>query len=105
MLTTLVTSSFFLVMISIVTTNGYNSMFAMQGHIVNAFNKPDHFQEKIFGSPWVLSGNIIQLTINTPMNICGNTVNVIGLLNPAIGSILQINISYVSCNICNIQIL
>ncbi|MFJ2088759.1 chaplin [Streptomyces sp. NPDC087901] len=37
-------------------------------------------------SPGVLSGNVIQAPINIPVNVCGNTVNVIGLLNPAFGN-------------------
>ena len=38
------------------------------------------------GSPGVLSGNVIQVPIHIPVNVCGNTVNVIGLLNPAFGN-------------------
>nr|WP_281403019.1 chaplin [Streptomyces luteogriseus] len=38
------------------------------------------------GSPGVLSGNVIQVPIHIPVNLCGNTVNVIGLLNPAFGN-------------------
>ncbi len=37
-------------------------------------------------SPGVLSGNVIQAPIHVPLNVCGNTVNVIGLLNPAFGN-------------------
>ncbi|MFJ3597500.1 chaplin [Streptomyces sp. NPDC090126] len=37
-------------------------------------------------SPGVLSGNILQVPIHVPLNICGNTVNVIGALNPAFGN-------------------
>ncbi|MFE7645625.1 chaplin [Streptomyces phaeoluteigriseus] len=37
-------------------------------------------------SPGVLSGNVIQVPIHIPVNVCGNTVNVIGLLNPAFGN-------------------
>ncbi|MEV6834359.1 chaplin [Streptomyces sp. NPDC051133] len=36
-------------------------------------------------SPGVLSGNTIQLPIHVPVNACGDTVDVIGLLNPALG--------------------
>lgn len=39
------------------------------------------------GSPGVLSGNNIQVPIHIPVNVCGNTVNVIGLLNPALGNV------------------
>ncbi|GGN28668.1 chaplin [Streptomyces fuscichromogenes] len=34
------------------------------------------------GSPGLLSGNVVQIPINIPINVCGNTVNIIGLLNP-----------------------
>jgi hypothetical protein len=37
-------------------------------------------------SPGVLSGNVVQVPIHTPVNVCGNTVSVIGLLNPAFGN-------------------
>ncbi|MDK1473005.1 chaplin [Streptomyces sp. 549] len=39
------------------------------------------------GSPGVLSGNVVQVPIHIPVNICGNSVNVVGLLNPAIGNV------------------
>ncbi|MER7948433.1 chaplin [Streptomyces sp. NPDC096079] len=38
------------------------------------------------GSPGVGSGNTIQLPVHVPVNVCGNTVNVVGLLNPAAGN-------------------
>ncbi|MER7763202.1 chaplin ChpH [Streptomyces sp. NPDC097619] len=38
------------------------------------------------GSPGVLSGNVIQVPVHVPVNVCGNTVSVIGLLNPAFGN-------------------
>ena len=38
------------------------------------------------GSPGVLSGNVVQVPIHIPVNVCGNTINVIGLLNPAFGN-------------------
>ncbi|MFK4689238.1 chaplin [Streptomyces pristinaespiralis] len=38
------------------------------------------------GSPGVLSGNGVQLPVHVPVNVCGNTVNVVGLLNPAAGN-------------------
>ncbi|MFJ8491164.1 chaplin [Streptomyces sp. NPDC094038] len=37
-------------------------------------------------SPGVLSGNVIQVPIHVPVNVCGNTIDVIGLLNPAFGN-------------------
>ncbi|GGX35034.1 hypothetical protein GCM10010383_76550 [Streptomyces lomondensis] len=38
------------------------------------------------GSPGVVSGNTIQLPVHVPVNVCGNTVNVVGVLNPAAGN-------------------
>ena len=38
------------------------------------------------GSPGVLSGNLVQVPVHVPVNICGNTISVIGLLNPAFGN-------------------
>ncbi|WP_327232836.1 chaplin [Streptomyces sp. NBC_01317] len=38
------------------------------------------------GSPGVLSGNLLQVPVHVPVNLCGNTVDVIGLLNPAFGN-------------------
>jgi hypothetical protein len=37
-------------------------------------------------SPGVVSGNVLQVPVHIPVNVCGNTVNVIGLLNPAFGN-------------------
>ncbi|GGZ61526.1 chaplin ChpH [Streptomyces bluensis] len=37
-------------------------------------------------SPGVLSGNVVQVPVNTPVNFCGNTISVIGLLNPTFGN-------------------
>ncbi|MFE4977782.1 chaplin [Kitasatospora sp. NPDC056651] len=37
-------------------------------------------------SPGVLSGNQIQVPIHLPINLCGNTIDIIALLNPAFGN-------------------
>ncbi|MER7576536.1 chaplin [Streptomyces sp. NPDC126514] len=34
-------------------------------------------------SPGVISGNVIQVPLDLDVNVCGNTVNIVGLLNPA----------------------
>ncbi|MEU3981367.1 chaplin [Streptomyces sp. NPDC026672] len=39
-----------------------------------------------FGSPGVLSGNVIQLPVEIPVNACGNTVDALALLNPSFGN-------------------
>lgn len=43
-------------------------------------------QGEAVGSPGVLSGNLVQVPVHIPVNVCGNTVDVIGLLNPAFGN-------------------
>lgn len=42
-----------------------------------------------WGSPGVLSGNVVQVPVHIPVNACGNTVSVLGLLNPAFGNACQ----------------
>ncbi|TWV42647.1 chaplin [Streptomyces misionensis] len=38
------------------------------------------------GSPGVLSGNVVQVPIHVPINLCGNSIDIIALLNPAFGN-------------------
>lgn len=37
-------------------------------------------------SPGVLSGNSVQVPLDVPVNLCGNSVNAVALLNPAMGN-------------------
>ncbi|MFD3545539.1 chaplin [Streptomyces sp. NPDC058655] len=39
------------------------------------------------GSPGVLSGNVVQIPVHIPINLCGNSVNLVGALNPAAGNV------------------
>ncbi|EFL15706.1 chaplin family protein [Streptomyces sp. C] len=39
------------------------------------------------GSPGVLSGNLVQVPVHVPINVCGNSVSIIGALNPAFGNV------------------
>ncbi|WNM34131.1 chaplin ChpH [Streptomyces sp. Li-HN-5-11] len=43
-------------------------------------------QGAAIGSPGVISGNVVQVPVHVPVNVCGNTVSVIGLLNPTFGN-------------------
>ncbi|GAA3397396.1 chaplin ChpH [Streptomyces sp. NPDC012769] len=43
-------------------------------------------QGAAIGSPGVLSGNVVQVPVHVPVNVCGNTVTIIGLLNPTFGN-------------------
>ncbi|MFE4174611.1 chaplin family protein [Streptomyces sp. NPDC056909] len=38
------------------------------------------------GSPGVGSGNVVQAPLHIPLNVCGNSVDLIGVLNPAFGN-------------------
>lgn len=38
------------------------------------------------GSPGVVSGNVIQVPIQIPLNVCGDAIDIIGLLNPTFGN-------------------
>ncbi|MFI1205239.1 chaplin [Streptomyces sp. NPDC020883] len=46
-----------------------------------------HASGAAVGSPGVISGNLIQVPIHVPINVCGNTAQFIGALNPAFGNI------------------
>ncbi|MFI2432297.1 chaplin [Streptomyces sp. NPDC018693] len=37
-------------------------------------------------SPGTLSGNVLQVPVHVPVNLCGNTADLIGLLNPSFGN-------------------
>ncbi|EPH40359.1 hypothetical protein STRAU_6622 [Streptomyces aurantiacus JA 4570] len=43
-------------------------------------------QGAALNSPGVISGNTIQVPVHIPVNACGNTINIVGLLNPAFGN-------------------
>ncbi|WP_367322965.1 chaplin [Streptomyces sp. HUAS ZL42] len=38
------------------------------------------------GAPGVLSGNVVQVPLHLPTALCGNTVDVLALLNPSFGT-------------------
>jgi hypothetical protein len=40
-------------------------------------------------SPGIISGNTAQVPIHIPINVCGNSINVVGLLNPSTGNSCQ----------------
>ncbi|MFD4563898.1 chaplin family protein [Streptomyces sp. NPDC058467] len=71
-----------------VTRNGLIAAAAASGAL--AVTMPAHADSAAdgaaAGSPGLISGNTIQLPVHVPVNVCGNTVNVVGLLNPAAGN-------------------
>ncbi|MFF2509455.1 chaplin [Streptomyces sp. NPDC058067] len=46
-----------------------------------------HANGHAVNSPGIVSGNVIQAPVHIPVNVVGNTVNVIGLLNPTFGNL------------------
>ncbi|MFF4351145.1 chaplin [Streptomyces sp. NPDC001530] len=71
-----------------VTRNGLIAAAAASGAL--AVTMPAHADSAAdgtaAGSPGLISGNTVQLPVHVPVNVCGNTVNVAGLLNPAAGN-------------------
>ncbi|MBQ1090731.1 chaplin [Streptomyces sp. B93] len=39
------------------------------------------------GSPGFLSGNVVQVPVHIPVNVCGNSLNLVAALNPAFGNV------------------
>jgi membrane-bound ClpP family serine protease len=37
-------------------------------------------------SPGVASGNVVEVPVHVPVDVCGDTVDIIGLLNPTFGN-------------------
>ncbi|QOV39281.1 chaplin [Streptomyces ferrugineus] len=46
-----------------------------------------HADGEAVGSPGIASGNLVQAPIHIPVNDSGNSVNVVGVLNPAFGNL------------------
>lgn len=38
-------------------------------------------------SPGIVSGDVLQIPLDVPINLCGNSIDIIGLLNPAFGGV------------------
>ncbi|MFR9794951.1 chaplin ChpE [Streptomyces sp. MS06] len=46
-----------------------------------------HADGHAVGSPGAVSGNVVQAPVHVPVNAVGNSVNVVGVLNPAFGNL------------------
>ncbi|TFI27145.1 chaplin [Streptomyces sp. 4R-3d] len=44
-------------------------------------------------SPGVVGGSVIQVPVHTPVSLCGDTIDAIGITNPAFGNVCQ-NLSH-----------
>ncbi|MEV5243590.1 chaplin [Streptomyces cinnamoneus] len=73
-----------------VTKKGLITVAAASGVIAAVTGSYAHADSGANGaaahSPGVASGNTVQVPVHVPVNACGNTVNVVGLLNPATGN-------------------
>ncbi|MEU2357808.1 chaplin [Streptomyces misionensis] len=71
---------------SIAATAALAGVFALGGTATAFAADPDPTTGTAVGSPGVASGNVVQVPIDIPVNACGDTVDIIGLLNPAFGN-------------------
>ncbi|MFY4723094.1 chaplin [Streptomyces sp. LaBMicrA B280] len=71
---------------SIATTAVLAGVFALGGTASAFAADPDPTTGTAVGSPGVLSGDVIQVPIHIPVNVCGDSIDIIGLLNPAAGN-------------------
>ncbi|NUS43785.1 MAG: chaplin [Mycobacteriaceae bacterium] len=64
---------------------------AVAGGVVAAGAGAAHASSEAEGaavdSPGVISGNLVQVPVHVPVNVCGNSVNGIAALNPTFGNI------------------
>ncbi|MER7001121.1 chaplin [Streptomyces sp. NPDC000410] len=67
----------------ILTAAAATSILSLNGGYANATS---HADGEAVGSPGVVSGNSVQVPVEVPVNVCGNSVDVIGVLNPAFGN-------------------
>ncbi|WJV51518.1 chaplin [Streptomyces flavofungini] len=40
-------------------------------------------------SPGIVSGNLVQAPVHIPVNACGNSASVVGVLNPTFGNVCE----------------
>ncbi len=68
---------------SLITVAAASGLLAMSGGNAHADSGA---RGSASDSPGVVSGNSVQVPVHVPVNVCGNTVNVVGVLNPAMGN-------------------
>ncbi|MFD0689682.1 chaplin [Actinomadura fibrosa] len=44
---------------------------------------------EVKNSPGIVSGNLVQAPVDVPVNACGNTITVVGALNPTFGNVCE----------------
>jgi ChpA-C len=63
------------------------SLAVLGAGVASATTGGAHAGGAAMNSSGIVSGNVIQAPIHVPVNVCGNTVSVVGLLNPAAGNL------------------
>jgi hypothetical protein len=71
---------------SIATTALVAGVLALGGTATAHAADPDPTTGVAANSPGVLSGNVVQVPVDLGLNLCGNSVDVVGALNPAGGN-------------------
>ncbi|MFE8945287.1 chaplin [Streptomyces sp. NPDC007856] len=71
---------------SFATTAVLAGVLALGGSATAFAADPNPTTGTAVNSPGVLSGNVIQVPIDVPVTVCGDSINLIGLLNPTVGN-------------------
>lgn len=66
---------------SILTTAAFAAVTVIGGAGA-ALANPDPVNAEVSNSPGIVSGNAIQIPVDADIPVCGNTIDVVGLLNP-----------------------
>ena len=62
------------------------SLAVLGAGVASATTSGAHAGGAVKNSSGIASGNLIQAPVHVPVNACGNTISVIGALNPAAGN-------------------
>ncbi|MFK4071219.1 chaplin [Streptomyces sp. NPDC029674] len=67
---------------SILTTAAF-ALVTVVGGAGAAVADPDPVNAEVSNNPGIISGNALQVPLDLGLNVCGDTINVLGALNPA----------------------
>ncbi|MFI5972402.1 chaplin [Streptomyces sp. NPDC051452] len=71
---------------SIATTALLAAALGLGGATAAHASDPDPTTGSASDSPGLLSGNVVQVPVEVQVNVCGDTIDLIGLLDPATGN-------------------
>ncbi|MFH8607915.1 chaplin family protein [Streptomyces sp. NPDC018029] len=75
---------------SILTTAAFAAVTVIGGAGA-AVADPDPVNAEVSNSPGIISGNAVQVPVDVDVPICGNTIDIVGVLNPATGNHCKTN--------------